>query len=106
MTRNRNFSFQDVFEEHPIKSCMGCFVLGVSLTYAVLSFLYENKIENIKGRYEDKIEQLKAAHAQDLEIKEIKLSKEEGTKYYLNVDPKSKLAKDLSNLIERGNNGK
>ncbi|KFF06071.1 hypothetical protein [Flavobacterium reichenbachii] len=93
------FNFQDIFEEHPIKSCIGCFLTGIGLTYTVLSFLYEDKIQNIKDRYEDKIEMLKKTHEQDLEIKEIKLSKEEGTNYYLNVKPDSKLAKDLSKLI-------
>lgn len=108
MARNRttSFNFQEIFEEHPIKSCIACFLIGVSVTYAVMTFLYDNKIESIKNRYEDKIELLNRSHAQDLEIKEIKLNKEEGTKYYLNIDPKSKLAKDLTNLVERSSNEK
>lgn len=97
--KKENFNFQDIFEEHPIKSCIGCFLSGIALAYTFLSFLYEDKIQNIKDRYEDKIELLKKAHEQDLEIKEIKLTKEEGTNYYLNVKPDSKLAKDLSKLI-------
>lgn len=98
--RRGNFNFQQIFEEHPIKACFGCFISGIGLTYTVLAFLYDNKIENIKNRYEDKIELLEKSHEQDLEIKEIKLTKEEGTKYYLNVEPNSKLARDLGKLIE------
>lgn len=93
------FNFHEVFEQHPIKSCIGCFITGVGVTYTILSFLYEEKIQNIKDRYDDKIELLNKAHEQDLEIKEIKLAREEGTNYYLNVKPDSKLAKDLSKLI-------
>lgn len=104
MARRRdNFNFYEIFEEHPIKSCIACFLTGIGLTYTLLSFLYEGKIQTIKDRYEDKIEFLKKTHEQDLELKEIKLGKEEGTKYYLNVDSNSELAKDLSRLINTDN---
>ncbi|AXB58445.1 hypothetical protein [Flavobacterium fluviale] len=99
-SRRGNFNFQEIFEEHPIKACLGCFITGVGITYTILVFFYDNKIQNIKDRYDDKIEFLEKTHAQDLEIKEIKLTKEEGTKYYLNIEPNSKLARDVENLIE------
>lgn len=106
MAKKGTFNFQEVFEEHPIKSCIGCFLIGVTLTYTLLSLFYENKIQNITDRYEDKIEFLKKAHEQDLEIREIKLAKEEGTKYYLNIESNSKLGKDLSKLINVDKNEK
>lgn len=99
--KKENFDFREVFEQHPIKSCVACFIAGVGVTYTFLSFLYESKIQNITDRYEDKIELLKRSHEQDLEIKEIKLAKEEGTKYYLNIESDSDLAKDLSQLINK-----
>jgi hypothetical protein len=99
--KKRNLSFQEIFEEHPIKSCLGCFISGIAVSYTILTFLYNSKFENLKERYDDKIESLTRAHNQDLEIREIKLKKEEGTKYYLNIQPDSKLANDISNLIKK-----
>lgn len=107
MTKTKSvFNFQEIFEEHPIKACMGCFFAGIGVSYWFLTFLYENKYQNIKDRYEDKIELLNKAHQQDLQIKEITLSKQEGTKYYLNIDPKTKLGNDLSKLINKYENEK
>ncbi|NIJ46595.1 hypothetical protein FHR24_003085 [Wenyingzhuangia heitensis] len=104
MAKNKeNLSFQDVFEEHPIKSCIGSFTIGIGLTYTIMSFLYENRIENVKNRYEDKIEYLKRNHVQDLEINEIKLINKHSTKFYLNIDPDSKLANEITNLINSKN---
>lgn len=97
--KKETFNFQEVFQEHPIKSCIGSFITGVGLAYSIISSQCETKIQSIRDRYEDKIEQLEKAHQQDLEIKEIKLSKTEGTNYYLNVEEGSQLAKDLSKLI-------
>ena len=54
----------------------------------------------------NKIEFLKKAHEQDLEIKEIKLSKDDDTKYYLKIEKGSKLAKDISKLINEDKNEK
>jgi hypothetical protein len=98
--------FQEIFEEHPVKSCIGCFFAGIAASYWLLTFLYEDKYQNLKDRYEDKIEQLNKAHEQDLQIKEITLKKEEGTKYYLNVDPNTKLGSDISKLINKYENEK
>ena len=67
---------------------------------------YDNKIENLKVRYDDKIEYINKSHAQDLEINEIKLKNEDGTKYYLNIDPNSKMAKDIGSLIKNDKNEK
>lgn len=107
MAKQKSISkFQEIFEEHPIKSCIGCFVAGMTLSYWALTFLYENKYQNIKDRYEDKIELLKKAHEQDLQIKEITLTRQEGTKYYLNIDPNTKLGNDLSKLISKSENEK
>lgn len=106
MAKKRTFNFQEVFEEHPIKSCIGCFLIGVTVSYTLICLFYENKIQNITDRYEDKIEFLKKTHEQDLEIREIKLSKEEGTKYFLNIESDSKLGRDLSKLINTDKNEK
>lgn len=107
MAKNKNNSkFLEVFEEHPIKSCIGCSIFSITLTYFLLALWYDSKIENITTRYEDKIENLKKSHEQDLQINEVKLQKEEGTKYYLNIDPNSKMANEISSLIKNGNNEK
>lgn len=98
--KKETFNFQEVFEEHPIKSCIGSFIAGIGLAYVFITFQYETKIQSIRDRYDDKIEQIEKSHQQDLEIKEIKLTKTEGTNYYLNVEEGSKLAKDLSKLIK------
>ena len=98
---NINSNFREIFEEHPIKSCIVCFLSGLGLSYTILSFLYDNKYQSLKDRYEDKIELLNKAHEQDLQINEIKLLSKEDTKYYLNVDPNSKLGNDLSKLMNK-----
>lgn len=103
MAKSKKISnFQQIFEEHPIKSCIGCFLFGVTSTFFIMNYWSDYKIQNISNRYEDKIENLKKLHEQDLLINEIKLKKEENTKYYLNIDPNSKMAKDISKLIENG----
>lgn len=104
--KRTSFKFQEIFEEHPIKSCIGCFFFGITSTFFIMTFWYDNKIENITNRYEDKIESLKKSHEQDLLINEIKLQKEEGTKYYLNIDPNSKMANEISSLIKNDKNAK
>lgn len=101
-----NSNFREIFEEHPIKSCIGCFFCGLGLSYTILTFLYDNKYQTLKDRYEDKIELLKKAHEQDLQINEIRLSSKEDTKYYLNIDPNTKLGNDLSKLINKYKNEK
>jgi len=101
-----NSSFREIFEEHPIRACIGCFFCGLSLSYTILTILYDNKYQNLKDRYEDKIELLNKAHQQDLQINEIRLSSKEDTKYYLNIDTKSKLGSDLGKLINKYNNEK
>ena len=102
----KNTSFKEVFEEHPIKACTGCFICGLCLSYTVLTIFYDNKYQNLTDRYEDKIELLNKAHQQDLEINEIRLSSKEDTKYYLNIDPKSKLGSDLGKLLNKYKNEK
>ena len=102
----KNSSFREVFEEHPIKACIACFFSGLGLSYTILTILYDNKYQNLKDRYDDKIELLNKAHQQDLQINEIRLSSKEDTKYYLNIDPKSKLGSDLGKLIDKYNNEK
>lgn len=105
MVKQRNkLKFFEIFEEHPIKSCIGCCIFSISFTYFITTLWYDYKIENLTVRYEDKIENLKKSHEQDLQINEVKLQKEEGTKYYLNIDPNSKMAIEISNLIKNGNN--
>ena len=85
---------------------MDAFFCGLGLSYTFLTFLYDSKYQNIKDRYEDKIELLNKAHQQDLQINEIRLLSKEDTKYYLNLDPKSKLGNDLSKLINKYKNEK
>lgn len=104
--QNKNSNFREIFEEHPIKSCIGCFLCGFSLSYAILTFLYDTKYQTLTDRYEDKIELLKKAHEQDLQINEIKLTNKVDTKYYLNIEPNSKLGNDLSKLINKYKNEK
>lgn len=101
MAKKETFSFQKVFEEHPIKSCIGSFLFGVACTFTIFRFYHETKIQEMKERYEDKIAFLIKEHEQDLIINEIKLSKKEGIKYYLNIESGSELEKDLSKLINR-----
>ncbi|GIJ95066.1 hypothetical protein [Capnocytophaga stomatis] len=103
--KNSKFSFQKIFEEHPIKACIGCLIFGAVFSYKILSFLYDSKIQNIKDRYEDKIETIKAVHKQELQINEIKLRRQDGVKYYLNIEPNSELANDINKLLESNKNG-
>lgn len=48
MTAKKDFNFQKVFEEHPIKACIGCFIFGIVLTYNVCSIYHENRIGEMR----------------------------------------------------------
>lgn len=99
-------NFMRIFEEHPFKSCIGTFAAGVSLCYFLCAKYYEDKIDNQRVRYEDKIDNINLNHQQELQIKEISLKGDSDTKYYLNVDKDSELAKKIEYLFKHKENEK
>lgn len=92
--------FRDTLEKHPLISIVTIFSTGFGLAFAILSFYYGGKIDDIKQEADSQVKQKIKDCENEIRIKVIEIQAQERERYYLKIEQNSVNGKLLEKTLE------